>query len=220
MERKKKETQDFLVTSIVIVVVVIGFIGGFVMAGDLKERVYRANDNKDTSTESGSIVIAGGGEGKKTLGFDEKYVESDQLLDYEITFGTYAGSTNAFFTVNYGEKKNELKITKYNYDNAESQEYTMEFGGNVVDVFQGIFNDDPQYNALLYLLDNGDVCYSLIENMVQNNQYGYYTTIESLSKIAKFYRGNACDPETGMCKSTTFAQAIDGKIYDLNSYIK
>lgn len=220
MEKKKKETQDFLVTSIVVVVVVIGFIGGFVLAGDLKERMYRASEKNDSSSESGDIVIAGGGEGNKTLGFDEKYVESDALLDYEITFGTYAGSTNSYFTVNYGEKKNELKITKYNYDNAESQEYTMDFAGNVVDVFLGVFNDDPNNNALLYLLDNGDVCYSLIENMVKNDQYGYYTSVESLTKVAKFYKGNACDPETEMCKSTTFAQTVDGKIYDLNQYIK
>lgn len=216
---KKKETQNTIITIFLFAVVAIGFIGGFVLAGDLKERIYRAN-KKETTIVANDDIMAAGVKGDKTLGFDEKYVQSDEDLDYIIDFGTYAGSTDSYFTIEYGDRKNELKIVRYNYDDSdESQEYTMSFVNNVVDVYFGQFNDDPQYNALFYLLENGDVCYSIIEDMVLTNSYGSYYSINELSNIAKFYNGSGCSPVNGTCKSTTFAQARDGKIYDLGKYI-
>lgn len=213
----KKETQNVLIVAVIVVVVTIGFIGGFVLAGDLKERIYRANGKENTSS-SGDIFIAGGS-GNKTFGFDEKYVESDEDLDYTINFGTYAGSTDAYFTIEYGNSKKDLKITRYSYDNDSTQEYTMSFLGNVVDVYLGRFNDEPEQNTIFYLLDNGDVCYSIIEEMVRNNAYGSYYSVEGISKVVKFYGGNSCNPDNGVCKSTTYAQTTNGKIYDLNDYI-
>jgi hypothetical protein len=217
--KKKNDTQGTIITAFVIVVVTIGFIGGFVLAGDLKDRIYRANEKESSTTESSDILIAGG-KSNKTLGFDEKYVESNYDLDYSIDFGTYAGSTNEYFTLQYGDNKKDLLITTYSYDSDYTQEYTMSFPSNVVDVYLGRFNNDPQRNTIFYLLDNGDVCYSLIEDMVQNNQYGSYYTIEDLTHIAKFYNGTSCDPENSLCNSTTFVQDKNGKIYDLNNYIK
>lgn len=219
-KKETKETQNFLVSAMVVVIAAIGFIGGFVLAGDLKERIYRANDNnKSTSEESSSIVIAGGSKERNTYGFDEKYVVSDALLDYSISFGTYAGSTDSYFTVEYGDAKNSLKITKYFYDSQESQEYSMNFSRNVVDVFLGSFDNDPQYNTLFFLLDNGDICYALIEEIVQKDDYGSYISISDISNVVKFYKGNSCDPVNGGCKDTTFAQTMDGKIYDLIDYV-
>lgn len=219
-KKEVKDTQNFLVTAMVIVIASIGFIGGFVLAGDLKERIYRANDNnKTTSSESSSIVIAGGNSERKTYGFDEKYVESSALLDYSLSFGTYAGSTDSYFTIEYGENKNVLKITRYFYDNEESQEYSMNFSRNVVDAFLGSFDNDPQYNTLFFLLDNGDICYALIEEIVQKDDYGSYVSISDISNVVKFYKGTSCDPVNGGCKDTTFAQTMDGKIYDLINYV-
>ena len=218
MKKNKSSKQDVLITAFVVVVVTIGFIGGFVLAGDLKDRLYFATEKNENSENSDILVASKSGE--KTYGFNEKFVESNSDLDYTINFGTYAGSTGAYFTVNYGDTKNDLLITKYNYDNDDSQEYTMEFTNNVVDVYLGQFDNDPQYNTLFYLLDNGDVCYSLIEDMVQNNDYGSYYTIENLSNVVKFYSGNSCNEELGECKTTTFAQTVNGKIYDLVEYVK
>ena len=215
---KKKDTQNTIITVFLITIVTIGFIGGFVLSSELKERVYRAGQ-KDETTSTSDDIMAASVKGNKTLGFDEKNVESDEDLDYYIDFGTYAGSTDSYFTMEYGDSKKDLKIVKYNYNDEKSQEYTMSFVRNVVDVYFGQFNDDPQYNALFYLLDNGDVCYSIIEDMVLTNSYGSYYSINELSDIAKFYNGSSCSPVSGTCNSTTFAQAKDGKIYDLNKYI-
>ena len=216
-KKNNNDTQGLLITAIVVVVVTIGFIGGFVLAGDLKERVYRAN-NKEKTTQSSDILIAGGST-NKTYGFDEKFVESKEDLDYSIDFGTYAGSTDAYFTIQHGDTKKDLRITRYKYDSDYTQEYIMTFPGNVSEVFLGKFNNDPQYNTLFYLLDNGDVCYSIIEEMVQNEDYGSYYSMEDVNHVVKFYNGNSCNPETGECKSTTYAQTTNGKIYDLNNYI-
>ena len=217
-EKKKNDAQGTLITAFIVVVVTIGFIGGFVLAGDLKERVYRAN-NTEKTTESSDIFIAGG-TSNKTLGFDEKYVVSDLDLDYTIDLGTYAGSTDAYFTIEYGENKKDLTIVKYSYDSEETQEYTLSFAGNVVDVYLGMFNNDPKNNTIFYLLDNGDVCFSRVEDMVQNDEYGSYYTLEELTNIVKFYSGNSCEPETAECNTTTYAQDKNGKIYDLNTIIK
>lgn len=219
MEKTKKDAQGAIIKVFVLAAVTLGFIGGFALSGELKERFYRAGDSTKKTTESSDVMIAGG-TGNKTLGFDEKYVVSNDDLDYTVNLGTYAGSTDAYFTLEYGSTNKDLKVTKYSYNNGESQEYTMSFVGNVVDVFLGQFNDDPNSNALFYLLENGDVCYSLIEEMVLNNKYGSYYTINDLSNVVKFYNGNSCNPETGSCKSTTFAQSKDGKIYNLSSFIK
>lgn len=221
MEKDKKVKQEqtkSILTVFLVLVIALGFIGGFELASDLKERLYRIDNGSETK-ESDDIAIAGK-QGNMILGFDEKYVESDEDLDYQLNFGTYAGSNGAYFTVGFGNTKNELVVNKYFYDSEESQEYTMSFAANVVDVHYGQFRNDPNYSTLFFLLDNGDVCYSLIEDMVKDNEYGFYTTIENLSNIVKFYNGDSCDPELGTCNSTTFAQANNGVIYDLNNYIK
>ena len=72
---------------------------------------------------------------------------------------------------------------------------------------------------IFYLLENGDVCYSVIEEMVNVDSYGTYLTVENLQGIAKFYNGNACSEETGACLSTVFAKAKNGKIYNLADYV-
>ena len=196
----------------------MAFIGGYELASNLKERIYRANE-KEKTVESDDIYTASK-QKDKLYGFDEKYVISNNDADHSLKFGTYSGSNGSYFTIAYGETNNSLVVVKGNYENDETQEYTMSFAGKVVDVYYGQFKNDPNYSALFYLLDNGDVCYSYIEDMVKDSEYGFYTTIENLSKIVKFYNGESCDTETNVCGTTTYAQANDGIIYDLSDYIK
>ena len=49
--------------------------------------------------------------------------------------------------------------------------------------------------------------------------YGSYSTIENIRDAVKFYKGNACDDETGLCTSTTFVQLKNGKIFNLSEYV-
>ena len=217
--KSKKDEKGFLVSAMVVAIASIGFIGGFVLSGELKERVYRATD-KNSSTESSNISKAGKTLSNKTYGFDEKYITSEKDLDYYYEFGTYAGSEDAYFTIEYGISKSELKITRYFYDLDDSQEYTLNFTNNVVEVFLGGFDNDPNKNILFYLLDNGDVYYSYVNNLANRAEYGSYDSISKLSGVVKFYKGNSCDPETNSCNSTTYAQTNDGKIYNLKEYLK
>ena len=215
----KKETQNFIITSIAVVVSVVAFIGGFVLSGDLKDRIFRASDSSKDNKVTDDVYVAGQSS-SKIYGFDDRYVESNNSNEiYNLDFGTYAGTSDSYFKISYGNTKNELVITKYFYDREDVQTYSIEFQNNVIDVQLGVFNDDPNYNTIFYLLDNGDVCYSVIEEMIKNDNYGYYNNLSEISKITKFYSGNYCDRETGVCKPTTFAQATNGIIYDLRNYI-
>jgi len=218
MESNKNNNQGAIIKAFVLMTAILGFIGGFVLSGDLKDIVYKAS--KTEEKEESKDIFTAASLGNKTLGFDEKYVMSDDDYSYEINFGTYAGSTDVYFTLNYGDSKKDLTVTKYTYDSEETQEHTLQFVSDVVDIYSGQFNDNPLDNSIFYLLSNGDVCYSLIEDMVKSDSYGTYNTINELKNIAKFYNGKSCDDETGACTSTTFAQSKAGKIYDLANYIK
>ena len=218
MEKKKnKDTQSFLVTSFIAVVAVLCFIGGYAISNEISERFTKIDKNS-REEDSSSVVIAGGSLGNKTLGFDEKYVETNDLKNYELTLGTYAGTGDSYFTIEYGNTKSELKIVKYFYDNDSTQEYTLDFVSNVVDVYSAIFNDAEQ-NVIIFLLENGDICYSFVNEIANNNSYASYNTINEISNVVKFYRGNACNNVTGVCELTTFAQTKNGTIYDLSNYV-
>ena len=153
----------------------------------------------------------------KLIGF-EKVKDGKYLKNYELTLGTYAGTGDSYFTIEYGNTKSELKIVKYFYDNDSTQEYTLDFVSNVVDVYSAIFNDAEQ-NVIIFLLENGDICYSFVNEIANNNSYASYNTINEISNVVKFYRGNACNNVTGVCELTTFAQTKNGTIYDLSNYV-
>ena len=215
----EKENSNFgaMVKGFLMMTVIIGFICGFIFSNELVRLVNKIG-NKSIESESTEVVVAGP-KSNKTLGFNEKYVESDSDNTYDVNLGTYAGSTGLYFTLEYGNTNKELKVTKYNYDNEDAQEHTLTFVSNVVDVFSGQFYDDPSNNMVFYLLENGDVCYSIIEEMVKTDSYGSYITIDNLQGVVKFYNGNSCNEETGACSSTVFAQTRDSKIYDLAEYV-
>ena len=216
MESKKNNNQGSVIKSFLLMTVVLAFIGGFALSSDLKSLLD--SSTKDTKEESGEILTAGV-KGNKTLGFDERYVESNGDYEYNIDFGTYAGSTDVYFTLNYGNSRKEIKVSWYNYDNEDVQEYSLDFVSNVVDVFLGQFDNAPENNTIFFLLENGDVCYSFVEDMVKKDTYGVYSTIGDIMNAVKFYKGNAGNDETGLCVSTTYVQEKNGKIIDLSQYV-
>ena len=217
MESKKIDNQGAIIKSFLLMTVVLAFIGGFVISGDLKKLI----DNSTTKEElkESDDVFTAATKNNKTLGFDGKYVMSDDNLNYKIDLGTYAGTTNIYFKLNFGNTNKEIVVSRYNYDNEDVQEYTLTFTNNVVDIFFGRLDDEPENNTIFYLLDNGDVCYSPVESMVKEDMYGMYFTMDNIQGIVKFYSGESCNEETGACLPTTFAQKKDGKIFDLKNYV-
>ena len=217
MEKSNNNANNgALIKSFILMAVVLGFIGGFALSLDLKN-VFDKAVKKEYASESSDVYKASVKD-NKTLGFDEKYVMSDEDYDYNIDFGTYAGSTDLYFSLEYGNNKKTIKVLRYNYDNEDVQEFSLEFLNNVVDIFEGQFENDSKYNTIFYLLDNGDVCYSLIEDMVEPNKYGTYVVLTDIRDAVKFYKGNACTEE-GVCETTTFVQLKSGKILDLKKYV-
>ena len=213
----KKNGFEAMVTGFLMMSVIVGFICGFAFSNNVDKMIYNKKD-KVTETESSDVLVAGLKD-NKTFGFDEKNVITDSDDVFEMSFGTYAGTTNIYFTLGYGNSKKEIKVSRYNYDNDDAQEYVLTFTSNVVDVFYGQFNSEPLNNTVFYLLENGEVCYSFVEEMVKPDSYGSFLTIENLTGIVKFYNGNSCNEETGACLTTVFAQKKDGKIYNLAEYV-
>lgn len=219
MEKKKKISQDAMITSVVVIAAIISFIGGYVLSSDLKDRLLRVIDQEETQTD-GSFVVAGSPLSKgSTLGFDERYVVHDDDNSYNVLFDTYIGSSGYYINLEYGDTKSQLKLTKKSYENDDTEEYIVNFPANVVDVHISTFDLDPSLNTIFVLLEDGDVDYILIEQSIASGNYEAKGPLE-LEKVTKFYEGTKCERETDYCVKTAFAQTSDGKIYDLYDYVK
>ena len=218
MEKNKKKVQDSLLTAVIAVTATMAFIGGFALSGDLKERIFRASDSNTENTYNDSVVAAAGSLKGKTLGFDERYVVDDFDNDHEIMLGTYSGITNTYITIEYGERKSQLKFTKYTYESENSDVYVIDFPAYVVDVHMSTFDLDSKLNTIFILLEDGNVEYILIEDAIDTNDIRSYGTV-AIDKVAKFYEGTTCDKYSDYCMKTAFAQTLNGDIYDLYKYI-
>ena len=212
MEKQKKKNQDTLVKSVAMIVAVLAFIGGFALSSELKERIYRSNNKSKEVNDD--VVSAGSGFGFKTLGFDNKLVDSDN--DYNLILGTYAGNSDSYFTLQYGESLNEIKLIRYFYDSDDTQEFLLQFNQDVIDTHLASFADNPTLNSVLFLLENGDVAYGLVDDLASD--LPTYTTIDDLSNVVKFYHAINCNIENE-CNETTLAQSTDKNIVDLYKYI-
>lgn len=226
MKKAKRQTrpQDILITAVIAVSAAIAFMGGFVLSGDLSKSYYKTKNKTADVEENGEVGIAaaviGGQKGAgTTLGFNENYVVSGQEYDYNFDLGTYAGLNDAYISLNYGDTKSEIKVSKYYYDNENSEEYVMNFNKMVVDVHMATFNMEPEYNAILFLLDDGTVEYMFAETAMEFDNYVTQGRVVGLENVAKFYEGTSCEKGTPICSKTTFAQTIDGKIFNLYDYI-
>ena len=212
MEKQNKKNQDTLVKSVCMIVAVLAFIGGFALSSELKERIYRSNENNKKTNDDDVVAAA---QSLTVLGFDQNYIDSDD--QYRLILGTYAGNNDSYFTLQYGNALNEVKMIRYYYDNDNTEEYTLQFNQDVVDVYLAAFSSDPTLNSVLFLLDNGDVAYGFVDEL--SSELPTYTIIDSLSNIVKFYSANNCNAENYECNETTLAQSTDKTIYDLYYYI-
>lgn len=213
MEKQKKTNQDTLVKSIAAVVAIIAFIGGFVISGELKSTIYKSNDKKNNKSDD-DVVSASKASDFSVLGFDKRYIDSDS--DYSLILGTYAGNSDSYFTLQYGNSLNEVKVIRYFYDKADTQEFLLEFNQDVIDIHLASFANDPSLNSVIFLLENGDISYSLVDELASS--LPTYTTIDSLSKIVKFYHALNCTDDN-KCNETTLVQDSSKNIYDLYNYI-
>lgn len=221
--KSQNKPQDVLVTAVIVVSAAIAFMGGFVLSGDLSKSYYKTK-NKTNVQENEDVKVAGATVAGQTvsgstLGFNEKYIVSGQEYDYKFNLGTYAGIEDAYINLNYGNSKNEIVVSKYYYDNENNEEYTMNFNKPVVDVHMATFDMEAGYNTILFLLDDGTVEYMFAEDAINNDNYVTQGRIVGINNIVKFYEGTSCEKGTPICSKTTFAQTIDGKIFNLFDYI-
>jgi len=196
------------------IIAIIAFIGGFVISGELKERIYMSKKNKSANDNNEEVVSATKTSSSLILGFDSNLIDSDGK--YNLILGTYAGNNDSYFTLQYGKSLSEVRLIKYFYDKDDTQEYILNFNQNVVDVHLASFAEDPTLNSVLFLLENGDVAYGLVDELADETPS--YTTIDSLSNIVKFYHAINCNVENE-CFETTLAQNTNKQIFDLYTYI-
>lgn len=214
MEKQKKKNQDSLIKSVSMIVAIIAFMGGFIISGELKERIYKSKKTTSNNSSEDEVVSAAKSSSSSILGFDSNFVDSNNR--YSLVLGTYAGNNDSYFTLQYGNSLNEVKLIRYTYDDENTQEYTLNFNENVVDVDLAAFASNPSLNAVVFLLDNGDIAYGLVDELASETPS--YTTIDTLSNIVKFYHATSCDIEN-MCVETTLVQNTDKDIFDLYNYI-
>jgi hypothetical protein len=220
----KRKTQDSLVTSVIVVAALIAFIGGYALSADLQHSYFNVTSNNNKKDVLDGVQIAGTSVGGSivagtTLGFNENYVVSSDDYDYNLDLGSYSSVSTSYLNFEYGDTKSDIKVKRYYYENNGSDEYTISFDKNVVDVHISNFESDPDYNVVLFLLDDGSIEYLLLERAITNNNFTAVSKIDNLSNVVKFYDGTACESGTPICTKTVFAQTTNGSIFDLYSYI-
>lgn len=224
--RKTKTTNvkpnDTLLTGVIAVSAAIAFMGGYVLSGDLNKSYSNLTKSKSNTYEG--VEIAGASIGGSTLegttlGFNENYVVSEGEFDYNYELGSYSSVGDSYLNFEYGNKKSEVKVLKYYYDNDKNEEFTISFDKNVVDVHISTFDMNSDYSTALFLLDDGSVEYVLLERAIETSNFEPNGKLEDLKNIVKFYEGTACEKGTPICNKTTFAQSMNGKIYNLYDYI-
>ena len=220
--RKTSKPQDTLIAAVITVAAAIAFIGGYALASDFSASYYNFKGSKTKSVAENSDIQMAGATlgGNSTLGFNENYVVTSGAYDYKFDLGTYASLGDAYIYLGYGKDKSEIRVTKYYYDNNNREEYTMHFNKNVVDIHMTTYEADTNLNTILFLLEDGSVEYMFAETAIENDNYVTQGKIAGLENIVKFYKGTACEKGTPICNRTSFAQSLNGKIYNVYDYIR
>ena len=220
--RKKNNGRDTVLVSLLAVVAIITFIGGYALSGELAERSYRAsngnNKNEDVISVPDDVVRGLPIPSVDTLGFKEGDVVSVEDEKYEVNFGRYTASKDSYYDILYGDKNTSIKLVRHD-SNGEFEEYLIDFSYDVVDVFVSGFGKDNKNDTIFFLLDDGSVEYMLIRDAIANNDFTSYGALPGLTNVAKFYNGNVCDSEGNNCVKTVFAQTTDSSIYNLYDLI-
>ena len=220
--KKKNNNKDTVLLSLLAVVAILTFIGGYAISEELTERTYRAsNANKkenDVISVPDDIVRGLPMPTIDTLGFKAGDVVSIEDQKYEVDFGRYTASSTSYYDIKYGDKNSIIKLVRHD-SNGELEEYLIDFSYDVVDVFVSGFGNSNKYDTIFFLLDDGSVEYMLITNAIANDDFTSYGTLPNISNIAKFYNGNVCDNEGKNCLRTVYAQSTDSSIYNLYDII-
>ena len=134
--KKKNNSRDSVLISLLIVVAVITFIGGYALSGDLSERSFRATKTDDTKKEV--VVIDDVVRGRTTptvdtLGFKKGNIVSVLEKKYEVNFGKYELNAKTYFDLTYGDTNKTAKLVRHD-SNGEFEEFLLDFNYDVVDI--------------------------------------------------------------------------------------
>ncbi|MBR1386066.1 MAG: hypothetical protein IJ568_04480 [Bacilli bacterium] len=221
-EKKKNNSRDTVLVSLLVVVAIMTFLGGYAISGELSERSFRASNTNNTKDEVISVpddIVRGLPVPTiDTLGFKEGDVVSIEDEKYEVNFGRYVASSSSYYDIKYGDKTSIIKLVRHD-SNGEFEEFLIDFSYDVVDVFVSSFGNTNKYDTIFFLLDDGSVEYILMRDAIANNDFTSYGTLPNISNIAKFYNGNVCDSEGNNCIKTVFVQSTDRSIYNLYDLI-
>lgn len=210
-EKKQVKTQDSIVTAVITAASLIAFIGGYFLSSGLTNKnVYVTNDNKDEEVVSATTGLS------KEMAFNEDNIYQKNLnVEYKITFPAYYLDDQTYYKVDYGTTNKELVLTKFT--NLEIvKKYTLEFDLKIVDI---AILKDTNKDAVLYLLEDGSVEYTFMDDVVSNDFLRTSGRINEALNIVKFVEGTACDKILNECENVVYAQGIDGTLYNVNELI-
>ena len=214
MRNKKSRPQDSLITMIITTASIIAFIGGYVLSSGLTTK----NFYSVKYIEKEDDIVSANGSLTDDLSFNENNVyDRDIDLVYSISFPTYTLDENTNYTIEYGNSNYEIVLGK-NVDNNLEKEYKIEFDLKVVDVAV-IDTDNNEKDAVLYLLEDGTIEYTLMSDAIEKDFVRTNGRLNEAINIVKFINGKTCNKETNLCEKAIYAQSIDGMLYNLDEMI-
>ena len=211
-EVKTTNTQESLVTVIITAASIIAFIGGYVLSSGLTTKnFYSINyDNNDDE------VVVSEGTLTKELSFNENNVyDRDFNLQYKITFPNYVINEDSYLSIEYGNSNYEIVVKKI-VNEQITDEYKLEFDLKVNDI--GLIREENK-NAILYLLEDGSVEYTLIDDLLEKNFLRTNGRLNEATNVVKFISGSTCHKVSQECKNVIYAQSASGMLYDVNEMI-
>ena len=212
-EAKTTTTKDSLITVIITAASIIAFIGGYVLSSGLTTKnFYSINYNDDKDDE----IVASDAPLTKDLSFNENNIyDRDYNLHYKVTFPKYVIDENNYLTVEYGNSNYEV-VVKNVKGNELLYEYKLEFDSKINDIEILL---ETEKNAILYLLEDGSIEYTLIDDLLENDFLRTNGRINEATDVVKFVNGTSCNKSTQQCKDVIYAQSSSGMIYDINEMI-
>ncbi len=213
MKKKKNTTQESLITVVIMAASIIAFIGGYVLSSGLTTRdFYSINYVNNDEVVSADTGLTG------DLAFDENNLyDRDINYKYNISFPTLNVNENTELKTEYGNNGYEVVVRKY-VDGVLSKEYKLEFDNQVNDILahKGV---DESKDVIYYLLANGTVEYTLVEDLMTNDYLRTNGRLTEAENIVRFVNGTACNKDTGICDEVIFAQTNDGLLYNIDEMI-
>ncbi len=213
MKKSKNGTQESLITVVIMAASIIAFIGGYVLSSGLTTKTfYKIKYEKDEEIVSADTSLT------DNLAFDENNLyDRDINLHYNVEFPKVVVDDSSYLTMKYGNNAYEVIIEKY-VNNELVKDYKLEFDKQINDVL-GHKGIDVTKDVIYYLLSDGSVEYTLIDDLISNDYLRTNGRLNEASNIVRFIKGNACDRNTNECDEVIFAQNKDGLLYNMDEMI-